>query len=59
MYNCGHFRATRDIHLAALNSQQERMLENMMGEPDGAAPGTAAHAGRKPDERRRLGKEYF
>ncbi|XP_030568571.1 xenotropic and polytropic retrovirus receptor 1 isoform X2 [Drosophila novamexicana] len=59
LYNCGHFRATRDIHLAALNSQQERMLENMMGEPDGAAPGTAAHAGRKPDERRRLGKEYF
>ncbi|XP_060664104.1 solute carrier family 53 member 1 isoform X2 [Drosophila nasuta] len=46
--NCGHFRATRDIHLAALNPTQERMLEHMMTDPE-----------RRPDERQRLGKQYF
>ncbi|KAH8399877.1 hypothetical protein KR215_003981 [Drosophila sulfurigaster] len=46
--NCGHFRATRDIHLAALNPTQERMLEHMMSDPE-----------RRPDERQRLGKQYF
>ncbi|KAH8415428.1 hypothetical protein KR222_011598 [Zaprionus bogoriensis] len=58
LYNCGNFRATRDIHLAALNPKQERMLESMMIEsPDGS--------GNKPDDRSggqrpsRLGKEYF
>ncbi|EDV95377.1 xenotropic and polytropic retrovirus receptor 1 [Drosophila grimshawi] len=54
LYNCGHFRATRDIYLAALNSKQERMLENMMGETDGQTA-----TGGKSEERRRLGKEYF
>ncbi|KAM8719781.1 hypothetical protein ACLKA7_005928 [Drosophila subpalustris] len=53
--NCGHFRATRDIHLAALNPKQERMLESMMIDPtDGANTGRT-----KTDERQRLGKEYF
>ncbi|XP_034482686.1 xenotropic and polytropic retrovirus receptor 1 [Drosophila innubila] len=52
--NCGHFRATRDIHLAALNPKQERMLESMMIDPDGATTGRT-----KTDERQRLGKEYF
>ncbi|KAH8419932.1 hypothetical protein KR009_004085 [Drosophila setifemur] len=53
LYNCGKFRATRDIHLAALNPRQERMLENMMDESDGVTNR------RKPEERTRLGKEYF
>ncbi|KAH8273521.1 hypothetical protein KR018_009554 [Drosophila ironensis] len=51
--NCGKFRATRDIYLAALNPRQERMLENMMDESEGVTNR------RKPDERTRLGKEYF
>ncbi|XP_041451648.1 xenotropic and polytropic retrovirus receptor 1 homolog isoform X2 [Drosophila obscura] len=54
LYNCGKFRATRDIHLAALNPRQERMLEDMMDESDGVT-----NRRRKPDERTRLGKEYF
>ncbi|SPP86771.1 xenotropic and polytropic retrovirus receptor 1 isoform X2 [Drosophila guanche] len=54
LYNCGKFRATRDIHLAALNPRQERMLEDMMDESDGVS-----NRRHKPDERTRLGKEYF
>ncbi|XP_030381007.1 xenotropic and polytropic retrovirus receptor 1 [Scaptodrosophila lebanonensis] len=51
--NCGHFRATRDIYLATLNPQQERLLENMMDESDSVT-------NRKPhDERTKLAKEYF
>ncbi|EDX17018.1 GD16656 [Drosophila simulans] len=37
LFNCGNFRATRDIHLAALNPRQERMLESMMDESDGVS----------------------
>ncbi|EDW30512.1 GL26825 [Drosophila persimilis] len=54
LYNCGKFRATRDIHLAALNPRQERMLESMMDESDGVS-----NRRQRPDERTRLGKEYF
>ncbi|XP_030079959.1 xenotropic and polytropic retrovirus receptor 1 isoform X1 [Drosophila hydei] len=57
LYNCGKFRATRDIHLASLTAQQERMLENMMGEADGAEPGGSSNP--RTNERRRLDKEYF
>ncbi|XP_016980139.1 xenotropic and polytropic retrovirus receptor 1 homolog [Drosophila rhopaloa] len=53
LFNCGKFRATRDIHLAALNPRQERMLEDMMDESDGVSNR------RKSKERIRLGKEYF
>lgn len=53
LFNCGNFRATRDIHLAALNPRQERMLESMMDESDGVSNR------RKSNERIRLGKEYF
>ncbi|XP_033172148.1 xenotropic and polytropic retrovirus receptor 1 isoform X1 [Drosophila mauritiana] len=53
LFNCGNFRATRDIHLAALNPRQERMLESMMDESDGVSNR------RKSKERIRLGKEYF
>ncbi|KAH8325333.1 hypothetical protein KR067_000642 [Drosophila pandora] len=53
LYNCGKFRATRDIYLAALNPRQERLLESMMDETDGVT-----HR-RNTKERIRLGKEYF
>ncbi|XP_039497421.1 xenotropic and polytropic retrovirus receptor 1 isoform X1 [Drosophila santomea] len=53
LFNCGNFRATRDIHLAALNPRQERMLESMMDESDGVTNR------RKSNERIRLKKEYF
>nr|XP_016942402.1 xenotropic and polytropic retrovirus receptor 1 [Drosophila suzukii] len=53
LFNCGKFRATREIHLAALNPRQERMLESMMDETDGVSNR------RKSKERIRLGKEYF
>lgn len=53
LYNCGQFRATRDIHLAQLNPRQERMLESMMDESDGVSNR------RKPEPRTRLSKEYF
>ncbi|XP_020800691.1 xenotropic and polytropic retrovirus receptor 1 isoform X1 [Drosophila serrata] len=53
LYNCGRFRATRDIHLAQLNPRQERMLENMMDESDGVSNR------RKTQTRDHLSKEYF
>ncbi|KAH8262112.1 hypothetical protein KR038_010429 [Drosophila bunnanda] len=53
LYNCGRFRATRDIHLAQLNPRQERMLESMMDESDGVSNR------RKPEARVHLSKEYF
>ncbi|KAH8287020.1 hypothetical protein KR054_000579 [Drosophila jambulina] len=53
LYNCGRFRATRDIHLAQLNPRQERMLESMMDESDGVSNR------RKSEARDRLNKEYF
>ncbi|XP_017086397.1 xenotropic and polytropic retrovirus receptor 1 homolog [Drosophila eugracilis] len=53
LFNCGKFRATRDIHLAALNPHQEQMLERLMDESDGVSNR------RKSKERIRLGKEYF
>ncbi|EDW82856.1 uncharacterized protein Dwil_GK10223 [Drosophila willistoni] len=54
LYNCGNFRATRDIHLARLNPRQERMLEDMMDESDGVT-----NRRKRTDQRTRLGKEYF
>ncbi|XP_017029002.1 xenotropic and polytropic retrovirus receptor 1 homolog isoform X1 [Drosophila kikkawai] len=53
LYNCGRFRATRDIHLAQLNPRQQRMLESMMDESDGVSNR------RKPEARDHLSKEYF
>ncbi|XP_030385932.1 xenotropic and polytropic retrovirus receptor 1 homolog [Scaptodrosophila lebanonensis] len=32
LYNCGRFRATRDIFIAPLNPRQEQLLERMMDE---------------------------
>ncbi|XP_068151857.1 solute carrier family 53 member 1 isoform X1 [Drosophila tropicalis] len=34
LYNCGRFRATRDIHMTALNARQEEMLERLMDKSD-------------------------
>lgn len=53
LYNCGRFRATRDIHLNALSPHQERMLQSMMVE-------RADDSGSENNSyRHHLAKEYF
>jgi len=32
LYNCGQFRATRDIHISALNSRQDLIVESIIDE---------------------------
>jgi len=34
LYNCGQFRATRDIFITRLNPQEERFLESLMDDTE-------------------------
>lgn len=54
LYNCGRFRATRDIHLNALSPHQERMLQTMMVEKTEEGSGSEDNS-----YRHHLAKEYF
>lgn len=54
LYNCGRFRATRDIHLNALSPHQERMLQSMMVEKADGGSGSEDNS-----YRHHLAKEYF